>query len=220
MKPTTPNMRLLYLATIVMCVVLSLTGARGDDKPANPLKIAVVNAAKLINEYKYTVKSSEELNKKKDDIVTELNSWDQHRYLPEGDQRALGAIAVKEQNKIELTDAEKATKKRLEETSKQLFDEYLALQTNKAPTPQDSARMKALNQLEADTGTRIKASQAAAQAALQKQADDAQTKMDKDVHDTIVKVAKSKGVNLVFSSQVVYYCETDLTDDVLKELNR
>ncbi len=217
MSVPTPNMRVMYLCTIGLCAVLSLTGARGQEKGA--LKVAVVNPGRLLQEYNYTVKSEKELTQKKNDIVTELNSWDQHRYLGEADQNALGLIAVKDSNKIELNAAEKAAKTRLEDASKRLFDEYLALQTRQNPTPEDSARLKELSRLEQDTGKRIKDRQARAQDELQKQANDVRAKIDKDVREGIQEVAKAKGFTMVFSSEVLLYCDTDITEDVLKKIN-
>lgn len=219
MSAYAPNIRLMYLGTIGLCAVLSLTGARGQDKGNGALKIAVVNPGKLLSEYKYTQVSDAALKAKQNDIVTELNSWDQHRLLSEADQNALGLIAVKDSKKEALTPADTQTKTKLEDASKKLFDEYLALQTRQGATPAETDRLKELSRLEADTNKRIKDRQARAQDELQKQANDVRQKMDQDVRGGIVEVAKSKGFNLVFSSEVVLYCDTDITEDVLKKIN-
>ncbi len=215
----TPGVRTMYLATIALCALLSITGAHGQDKSTAGLKIAVVNAGKLLQEYKFTQSSDQELQKLQADILTELNSWDQHRYLEEADQRKFGLIAVKESNKVELTKDDKDLKTKLEDASKKLFDEYLALQTKQNATPAEVDRLKVLSRLEAETSKRIKDRQGSAQEELQKRANDMRKKMDADVKAAIVKVAKAKSFNLVFSSDLVFYCDTDLTDDVLKDLN-
>ncbi len=219
MSPSTPNIRLIYLAAIVLCIVVSLTGARGDGKAETGLKFAVVNPGKLLSEYKLTVTSDKDLKDQQDSIVTQLNSWDQHRYLAEADQVALGLVAVKEARKEVLNPADMATKQKFDDLSKRLFDEYLALQTRQGATPAETARLQELSKLEGDTSKRVKDKQARAQQDLQAQATAVRQKIDEGVRKGIVDVAKAKGLTMVFSSEVVLYCDTDLTDEVLKKIN-
>jgi Skp family chaperone for outer membrane proteins len=213
-----PKLRPVILSIIAIWAVLSAQVANSQEKGS--LKFAVVNPGRLLQEYKYTVESDKELQKQKNDIIAELNSWDQHRYLGEADQNTLGAIAVKENDKVELTAADKAAKTRLEDASKKLFDEYLALQTRQNPTQADSDRLKELSRLEQDTGKRIKDRQARAQDELTKKAADIRQKIDKDVRKGIEDVAKEKHFTMVFSSEVLLYCDTDITEDVLKKINK
>jgi len=211
----------MYLATIALLAVVSLTGAHGQDKrDAGGLKIANVNPGRLLNEYKFTKSADLELKKKQADIVTEMNSWDQHRLLSEADQRALGVIAVKDSNHEVLIPQDKTNKTKYEDSSKKLFDEYLALQTRQGATPAETDRLKELSRLETDNNKRIKDRQASAQEELQKQANDMRSKMDGDVRAAISKISKSKSLNVVFSSELALYCDNDITDDVLKELNK
>jgi outer membrane protein len=42
----------------------------------------------------------------------------------------------------------------------------------------------------------------------------------KEVNDTIAKVAKSKGITIVFNKALVYYGGVDLTPDVITALKR
>ncbi|HLK59611.1 MAG TPA: OmpH family outer membrane protein [Chthonomonadaceae bacterium] len=218
MSAPTPSLRLVVLALVTLCIVASLAGAKGQDK--NVLKIAVVNPGKLLTEYKFTIKSDADLKTKQNDVLTELNSWDQHRLLSEADQKTLSQIAIKENNKQALAAAEMATKQRLEETYKRVFDEFLSLQGKQQPNQAEQDRLKELNRMELDTSKRIKERQQAAQDDLQKQAAAVREKMDSDVRTNIIEVAKQKGYNLVFSSEVVLFCDNDLTDEVLKKLNK
>ena len=218
MTAPTPSLRLVVLALVALCIVASLTGAKGQDK--SNLKIAVVNPGRLLSEYKFTIKSDQDLKTMQNDVLTELNSWDQHRLLTEADQKALSAIAIKESNKQALTAADTATKTKLDETSKKLFDEFLMLQGKPQLSQGEQDRLKELSKLEQETARHIKDRQEKAQQDLQKQAQDVRAKMDKDVRDNIIEVSKQKGYNLVFSSEVVLYCDNDLTDEVLKKLNK
>jgi Skp family chaperone for outer membrane proteins len=212
------SMRAMMLAAALICSLFTAPGAHAQDKSGG-IKIATVDGNKLAQEYKYTQTAMAELQKFNQDVVTELNSWDQHRYLEEADQRKLGLIAVKEANKTELTKDEKDLKTKLEDASKRLFDEYLALQTKQNAAPAEVDRLKALTRMEGDTQKRIKDRQAAGQEELSKRDADMRKKISADVKTAIGKVAKAKGVNVVFSSDVAYYCDVDLTEDVLKDLN-
>src|ERR1041385_4874923 len=97
MSEPTPSLRLLVLALVTLCIVASLTGAKGQDK--NGLKIAVVSTDRILAESKFRIKSDADLKTKQNDIVTELNSWDNHRLLAEADQKVLAQLAIKENNK-------------------------------------------------------------------------------------------------------------------------
>ena len=217
MSERRPGFRQVVLAMVALCIVASLTGAKGQDK--NALKIAVVNPGRLLAEYNFTKKSDADLKARQNDVLTELNSWDQHRLLSEADQKALSQVAIKESNKLDLSAADKATKTKLEDLYKKYFDELMILQAKQQPSQLDQDRLKELTKLETDTARRVKERQQAVQEELQKQAQDVRTKMDADVRTNIVEVAKQKGYNLVFSSEVVLYCDNDLTDEVLKKLN-
>ncbi len=220
MKNVTPGIRTLYLGAIVLCVVLSLTGARGQGKEAGSLKFGVVNVGKVLNGYKLAAKSEADLNKLQDDIVTELRSWDQHQLLTEADQRTLGLIAVQELHQVVLSGADKATKTRMEEKNTKLVNELSGLQILQNPTPADVTRLKELSKVGTETGKRIKDRQLTEQQNVQKQASDMRTKIQNDVNTAIAEFAKSKGYNLVFTSEVLLYCDNDLTDEVLKKLNK
>jgi Skp family chaperone for outer membrane proteins len=86
-------------------------------------------------------------------------------------------------------------------------------------TAQDTARLEALSKIKNDSENRMKAKQASATTEINKKQDEFNIKIDKDVHDSLNKVAKDKQLNLVFSSQVVLFADVDITDDVIKHLN-
>ena len=55
---------------------------------------------------------------------------------------------------------------------------------------------------------------------IQEKENAANLKIDEDVRKALEKVAKEKGANLVFSHQVVYYADIDITKDVVTQLNK
>ncbi len=221
MALATPGLRMMYLGTIVTVAILSLTGARGQDKKESAgLRVASINLAKTVNEYKFTQDAERQLRNRQSELVSEMNSWDQHKLLSEADQRALGQIAIKDNDKVALTPQETASKTKIEETSKRLFDEYLALQTQQGATPAQTDRLKELSRLEADTNKRIKERQTAGQEELQKLNQDLHGKIDEAIKAALAEVAKAKAFNVVFSADYAVYCENDITEDVVKKLNK
>ncbi len=219
---TEPNrgLRALVLGAMALCIVASLTGARGADQGGGLLKIAVVNPGRLLAEYKFTIKSNDDLARQQADASTTLNAWKSNSFLSEADQKALGDLTVQEGLPAGLDAAKKAQKQKLLDQNKKVFDEYTNLQSKQSPTPADNDRLREISRMAADTDRRIGEKKAEIQGQLEKQAQDIRTRMDLDVRTKLNEVAKKDGINLVFSSEVLLYADNDLTDKVLKELNK
>jgi outer membrane protein len=219
MPQPTPSLRLIYLAAIVCCIVASLTGARAEqDKNPGGLKVAVVNQHRLGDDYKYAQKTLQDLQKKEADFLTMLQTWQQNNLLSEADQKALSDLNVKDANTLSAD--EKARKQKLLDQSKRLFDELLALQTRPQLNVAENDRLKEFSRLQADTEKRIKDRQGELQQQEQQDVGRLRDKVLADTNAGIAKVAKEKGYNLVFSSDVVLYADNDITDQVLKEINK
>jgi Skp family chaperone for outer membrane proteins len=213
--------RATVFAAIVLGIVASLTGAQaGQDK--NGLRIAVVNPGKLLADYKYAKASTDTLEKLDGEAKLAIATWNRYPLLGSKDQDDLVKLVQKENTPgAELTKAEKDQEQGLKTRHDNLVKEYQDLlgKPNGALTAQDSARLDAFSKLKTDSETRIKTKQTEATTEIGKKQDEFNQKIDKDVRDALNKVAKDKGMNLVFSSQVVLYADTDITEDVLKHLN-
>jgi Skp family chaperone for outer membrane proteins len=213
--------RATVLAAIVLGIVASLASAQaGQDK--NGLRIAVVNPGKLLTEYKYAKASTEALEKIDGEAKQAISTWGRYPLLNVADQDALVKLVQKENTPgVELTKAEKDQEQALKTKHDNLVKEFNDLlgKPNGQTTAQDSARLDALNRLKIDTESRIKDKQTTATAEIGKRQDEYNQKIDKDVRDALNKVAKDKSMNLVFSSQVLLYADSDITDDVIKHLN-
>ena len=214
------GMRIIILAAIVMCSVASITGAKAFKEPAG-LKVASVDGGRLVGEYTYAVQTDTELKKKDKDTLTRLRVWEQNYLLVEKDQAELGDLAVKDASGM-ITDVEKKRKETLTMQSSALLNEFETLRNKKVGevTVTDQSRLTILQKSATDTQLRLSETQAKVKDDLQQQATKADAKVQKDVRDAISKVAKEKGVSLVLRGDFALYAESDLTDDVLKVLNK
>lgn len=214
--------RAIVLSTIVLGIVASLTAARAADEKGG-LNIAMVNPGKLLSDYKYAKQSRETLEKLDGEAKTAINTWNRYPLLSTQDQDALVKLIIKEATpNTTLTKAETDQKTSLTTKHDSLFKEYndLLAKPVGATTAQDSLRLEALNKYRSDTDIRIKDKQKTAGEDISKKEEEFNVKIDKDVRDALNKVAKEQKLNLVFSSQVVLFADKDITDDVLKQLNK
>jgi len=122
--------------------------------------------------------------------------------------------------KVNQSDSDKARITALQTQASKSFQELSDLQQKKDPTPADTNHLAALT-TQYTTG----------QAALQEVGDSYQARLkvvsDKDNADftqsvkaAIAEVAQQRGLSVVFTSDIAVYTTNDITDDVVKRINR
>lgn len=214
--------RSIALSAILLCIVASLTASAKDDKtPA--MKFAVVNPGRLISEYAYAKKSAETLLKLQQDAETALKTWATFYLLSAMDQDSLTVLAVKEiRVPNEMTKAEKDQKMILSNKHTAAFNQYNEILKKQVGTltPKDSSDLELYGKMRADTDARINSKKESATKDIQVKEEEYNKKIDADVRTALNKVAKDKGLSLVFSNQAVLFAETDISDDVVKQLNK
>ncbi len=206
-----------------MGIIAALTAQAGMQKenPNAALKIASVDSARLMAEYKATTSADEDINKKKNDILTQLRSWQQNPLLNDKEQTELAQLTAQENSPAGLNDAQKTRKKVLMDSSKAKLDEFQALQQKQGQlAPADNVKLTDYTKAASDSTSRIEARQREADADLQKQISTITVKLQKDVKDAIAKVAKEKNYTLVLNGDLALYAENDITKDVLVHLNK
>jgi Skp family chaperone for outer membrane proteins len=223
MKEPTWGVRALILAAIVLCITISLSGAKaGQDKNA-ALRIALVDIGRLSSEYSYNINAFQELQKREQVNLAVLRTLAQHALLSEADQKILAdLISAESANPNGFTPQQKTQKQQLLDKSKAMADEFIALQQKVVGqlTPQDKEKLNQYYRAQSDTEARLQKSKADSDETLQSDAMKNRTKALKDVREAIAKVAKDKGFALVLSNEIAWYAESDVTDDVLKVLNK
>ncbi|HLV80620.1 MAG TPA: OmpH family outer membrane protein [Chthonomonadaceae bacterium] len=224
MSESTRSLRAIVLAAIVLCIVASLVGAKADQEKGVPagLKVASVDVSKLLTDYKYSINTTNDLQKKNDNLTLRLRTIQQNFLLPEADQNTLADLAVQENSATGLTAAQKQQQTKLQGDSKSLMDQYTALQQKQvgALTQQDKDALQDFTRRASDTDTRLRTAEQQGKNDLEKQLQAAQTKAVGDVHEAVARVAKEKGFSLVLNSDVAFYADNDITDAVLSQLNK
>lgn len=136
--------------------------------------------------------------------------------LSASDESELGVLL----SKTSRSEADKTRISELQEKSTAAAKEYTDLQQKQSPTPADTSRMAALA-----------GEYAANQAAAQKIGDQYQTQIkalnEKDaaeftqsVKEAISAVARQQGLTVVFDSSLAVYTSNDITDEVVKRINK
>lgn len=225
MLESTRGLRAIVLAAIVLCIVASLTGAKaGQDK--NGLKVAVVDSGRLSNEYTFIINAERELINKDRDLGIALRTWLQNPLLTDKEQDELGKLIVIDTNananQPGLNDQQKKRRQELIDKSKNLNDELVALSNKKVGdiTPQERQKLDAFSKLGPETQARVNTELDKWKDELNKRKAANITQAVKVMRDSVAKVAKEKGYNLVFDSGVVFYADGDITDPVLSLMNK
>jgi Skp family chaperone for outer membrane proteins len=219
MSEPTRGLRLIVLAALLLGIVAALGAGAAPDNSGGGLKVATLDTTRVLSEYKGTVASNNQLRKMADDYQLTFQTWKQNPLLSEADQKRMSDLVLKGAN---ATEAEKAELKKLQDQSSALYSEFVNLQTKggAALTEADKARITALTKLAGDTDSRIQFRSKEADDQFRKIQGDNLNRILKEVRDGVAKVAKKGGYNLVLSNEMAWYAENDITEDVLKELNK
>jgi Skp family chaperone for outer membrane proteins len=189
--------------------------AKAADAPA---AFGSVDVNKLQSGYNKLSDIKSRVKQIGDDFSARLKTQANYDMLSLDEQRQLGALL----GRTPASDQEKATIGSLENKSSHDSQELATLQQKPAAqlTDSDKARLTALT-TEHQNG----------QQALQQISDEYQNdfnaqqeKISSDLTDqlraAIAQVAKERGLAVVFDSSVAIYSANDITDDVLKRLNK
>lgn len=211
--------RPLIMAALALASILVLGAGKAPD--TGGLKVALIDTQKVLNGYNGTIASNKALQKTLDDYQSRIQIIKTNQLLSEADQKRLSDLTVKEGSPAGLTDAEKAEKKKLTEQSQGLMTEFTGLQTKNPNTltAADQTRIQNLTKIGTESDSRLSFLAKEAQDELEKQRTENMTRVLKEVRDGIGKVAKKEGYNLVLSSEIAWYADNDISDNVLKQIN-
>jgi Skp family chaperone for outer membrane proteins len=206
----------LVAGSLVALTAFSLR-ASSDEKKNNGV-FGTVDFKKLSAEYKAKDQVEGKLKGMQAQFQARLSRRDNMPLLSEEDQKTLDSLYEKENQ----TDGDKAKIKEIEDKAKKASDEIQGL-SQKKDTELTDAEKKRLQ----ETGQKIKDAQqkfAAMKDDLSQQFDrfgsGQQDDLMKNIKAAIAKVAEQKGLSIVFSSDVALYAGTDITPQVVTELNK
>lgn len=209
-------MRVLILSCIVLCIAFAVR-ASGEDKKAVGM-YATVDFKKIATDYKAKDEAESTFKVMQNHYAARLSRREQMALLSEDEQKSLDTLY----EKANQTDKDKADIKAIEDKSKKESDQINAIQQKKDTelTDADKAKLKEVGERVRGAQTRYTAMKEDLMMQLDKfnstQSDLLLTK----IRGAIAKVAEQKGVSLVFNSEVALYAGTDITPQVVGELNK
>lgn len=214
--------------SVVVCVLLVCAVApwgRTAESTAVPA-IAVIDMARVSREAEPVKAAYQELNELQTRYTNTLQELDQHTYLAgsEIDEYALILEAG-----TALSPAQKQRSAELKQLAADREQEMQRLALVQNPTEEQKKRMQELAQMRGEKEQRLKSVQERYQKAFDQKAREVLPRLEKLVQDTIEAMAKEKKYALVLSKQVqgpmgpedvVLYGGQDITDDLIKRLNK
>jgi Skp family chaperone for outer membrane proteins len=210
-----------WRAVLVAGSLVALAGfsmRASSDEKKNSGVFGTVDFKKLSADYKAKDKVENTLKRMQTQFQARLSRRDNMPLLTDAEQDQLDKLYEKDTP----TDADKAKIKEIEDKAKNASDEIQKL-SQKKDTELTDAEKKKLQ----DTGQKIKEAQqkfATLKEDLSGQFDrfgtTQQDDLMKSIRAAIAKVAEQKGLSIVFSNEVALYAGTDITPQVVAELNK
>ncbi len=185
--------------------------------PAGTLVIGSVDIARLQTGSTRKAKYDTELRTLADRLDATFKVQAQNLMLDAADQNELGTLLSTPRVP---TDAQRARVTALETKAAANAQQLVDLQQKKDPTPADTAQLGALSDMNANGQKIVQDIGAGYQAQLKKLSDDDVAAFTQAVKDAISVVAQQRGLTVVFTSDVAVYTTNDITDDVIKRINK
>jgi Skp family chaperone for outer membrane proteins len=211
----------LLLGIIALCIIATLTSAHGQQKTGG-IKIGVIDINQISSEYKVITDFNAALNVKKQDLKTRLDVWKANPLLSPQDQQSLADLTVAAQSPQGLTAQQKTQMATLTTASQTATQNLQRLQSTAsgALTDQDKTQLSTYVQAQSDTDTRIQTEYNQDTEKWKTEIDQMQVQVRQKVNTALSQVAKQQGCSVVFSTDVAPYGEVDLTESVVKALNK
>ncbi len=184
--------------------------------PAGTLVIGSVDIARLSTGSTRKAKYDTELRTLADRLDATFKVQAQNLMLAAPDQNELGTLLAVPRP----TDAQRARVTALETKAVANAQQLVDLQQKKDPTPADTAQLGALSDMNANGQKIVQDIGAGYQTQLKKLSDDDNVAFTQAVKDAINAVAVQRGLTVVFTSDVAVYTTNDITDDVIKRINK
>ena len=206
----------LVAVSLVSLAAFSMRAS--SDEKKNTGVFGTVDFKKLSADYKAKDQVEGTLKKMQAQFQSRLGRRDTMPLLSEDEQGQLDKLYEKDPQ----TDADKAKIKEIEDKAKKASEEIQLLSQKKDSELNDAEKKKLQ-----ETGQKIKEAQqkfATLKEDLSQQFDRFGTSQQEDlmksIRTAIAKVAEQKGLSIVFSNDVALYAGTDITPQVVSELNK
>lgn len=210
------NLRSWMILGALALTVAPVSARPAPDTPAGMPVFGSVDINKIQGQSARKARYDAELHTLADRLDTAFKLQAASVMLSKAEQTELGTLL----GKPNPSDPDRAHITALQTQATNAAHELADLQQKKDPSPADTSRMTTLT-TQYETG----------KAALQEIGDQYQAQLktlsDKDnteftvsVREAIASVAQQKGLSVVFTSDIAVYTANDITDDVVKRINK
>lgn len=182
---------------------------------AHAQTFGVVDYERVVNESQLTQDSLRELQALGQRYEQAFQSLQESLILTDEERQELANLLLQPN----LNDQQKQRVEALKNTARQRAEELQALRQKANPTETEKAALERFTQMEARGREALQIMGQQWRQELDQQAQTRRSQVQKRIREVIAQVAKEKKVQVVFSAEVVFYCENDLTDEVIKRLN-
>lgn len=206
---------------IAVLISVMMLAAMGAVMAADPPNFAVADADRLFKEYTKRQQLYTEIEALKARLEKQLELRNANRLLTDQEFKQLTDLDAKAQK----ADADNNQIRSLLDTSKQRDQELQALQQKQDATEADTAKRTELETRLRNVNQSLQENKVKFEEDLNKQLIEANTQCTKDIEAAVAAEAKAKGFTMVFNKsfgavEFVLYATADITDDVLKRLNK
>jgi len=202
------------MAVAIAAVVIMGTAAAAAD---SGLKIGVVDIQKIYKDAPRVKQYMETLEALKQELGLKLEVRSQNLMLDENQIKELVDLKLKG---VGATDKDKARIAELVDAEKKLDEEFKTLQGTAQPNDTQKARLKVLQDLREKSTTTGTALEKDYNSQLVSKAQELDDKAKVEMQEVINKVAETKALNFVISKDAVLFGGIDVTDDVIKNMDR
>jgi Skp family chaperone for outer membrane proteins len=182
---------------------------------ASAQSVGMVDYERIVNEAQLTQESLRELQALQQLYQQAFQSLQESLILTDEERQELANLLMQPN----LNDQQKKRLEALKTTARQRADELQALRQKANPTETEKAALERFTQMEARSREALQLLGQQWGQEFNQQAETRRAQVQKRIREVIAQVAKEKKIQVVFSAEVVLYCENDLTDEVIKRLN-
>lgn len=209
----------LVFAGLGMLLALPSPEARAQNQPpATGAKFGSVDVPRIMNESKARQRDGAELQQligTLREVVQKLQD-SSARFLTEPEIKELAALFEKKMP----TEAEKKRLSQLTDAAAIKSSAMRRLENTANATPEESKQLSELTAAAQKGQESLKNLGTEFQRRLEKREVELNDKTITEIRGVIAKIAQEKGLTVVFDSAVAIYTANDITDDVIKQINK
>ncbi len=175
----------------------------------------VIDERRIMEESNYVKAVSQQLQAVQARFVQTLQTLQESPILNADERDTLFNLLLKENP----TEAERQQIQQLINTARQRSAELAALRQKSELNETEKTALERFTQMEREGRENLQVRAQQLEQQLQQQVQQQREATEKRIREIVAQIAKEKKLVMVFSSDVVYYAENDITSEVIKRLD-